>query len=142
MSNAPVTSARNQFSGTITRLVTGAVNSEVVLDLGDSQIVAIITNESAKNLGLTVGGKAYALIKASWVILVKSGLKTSARNQFTGTVGKCKTGAVNAEVVVDLPGGKAVTAIITNESVAGLGLKVGDTVTALIKASHVIIAVA
>ncbi len=142
MSTTPITSARNQFSGKIVRITTGAVNSEVVLDIGGSQIVAIITNESVKNLGLAVGGAAYALIKASWVLLVKSGLKTSARNQFAGTVASCKTGAVNAEVVVSLPDGKAITAIVTNESVAKMDLKKGDAASALIKASHVIIAVA
>ena len=141
MSNTPVTSARNQFSGKIASITTGAVNSEVTLDIGVTHIVAIITNESVKNLKLAVGAAAYALIKASWVILVKGGLKTSARNQLTGTVSSYKTGAVNAEVVIALPGDNTVTAIITNESALNLGLKTGDTITALIKASHVLIAV-
>jgi len=44
-------------------------------------------------------------------------------------------------VVIDLPGGASVAAIITNEGAANLDLKKGDAVTALIKASHVIIAV-
>jgi molybdate transport system regulatory protein len=141
MSDALITSARNQFSGQIVAINTGAVNSEVILDIGGgAKIVAIITNESVKNLGLAVGGAAYALIKASWVIVAKGGLKTRARNQFAGTVGSCKTGAVNAEVIIELPGGQAVAAIITNESVARLGLKKGDAATALVKASHVIIA--
>ncbi|MCL2021176.1 MAG: TOBE domain-containing protein [Betaproteobacteria bacterium] len=140
MSNL-VTSARNQFRGKITNIVTGAVNSEVVLEIGADRIVAVITNESVKNLGLAVGGAAYAIIKASWVIVARSGLKTSSRNQLPGTVSSCTNGAVNAEVVVALSGGNAVTAIITNESAKTLGLKNGDAVTALIKASHVIVAV-
>ena len=140
MNNTPITSARNQFRGRIASIATGAVNSEVVLDIDTGRIIAIITNESVKNLGLAVGNTAYALVKASWVIVAKSGLKTSARNQLSGIVSSCIPGAVNAEVVIDLPGGKAVIAIITNESAINLGLKKGDPVTALIKASHVIIA--
>jgi len=42
------TSARNLFKGTVKKVVTGAVNSEVVLDIGGQEIVAIITNESVR----------------------------------------------------------------------------------------------
>jgi molybdate transport system regulatory protein len=54
---------------------------------------------------------------------------------------RCQEGAVNAEVVIELPGGKTVAAIITNESVKTLGLKEGMRASALIKASHIILAV-
>jgi molybdate transport system regulatory protein len=52
-----------------------------------------------------------------------------------------RVAGVNAEVVVELSGGKTVTAIVTNESVRGLGLAAGVFACALIKASHVILAV-
>ena len=136
-----VTSARNQFRGKIASITTGAVNSEVVLDIGTDQIVAIITNESVENLGLAVDHTAYAIFKSSWVVVAKNGLKTSSRNQLSGTVVSCTNGAINTEVVIALSGGDAVTSIITNDSAKMLDLKEGDAVTALIKASHVIIAV-
>ncbi len=103
----------------------GAVNAEIILDIGrGEELAAIITNESAEHLALEVGNEAYALMKAQWIILtVDENMKTSARNRLTGTVVRCQEGAVNAEVVIELPGGKTVAAIITNESVKVLGLR-------------------
>jgi len=105
--------------------------------------VAIITNESARNLGLKDGGSAYALIKASWVILTDGapGLKVSARNYLSGKVEKITKGAVNSEVSVKITGDRSIVAIITNASVDNLGLKEGGSAGAMIKASNVIIAV-
>jgi molybdopterin-binding protein len=63
-------SARNILKGKIVQIKPGAVNSEVVLELpGGAQIVSIITKESADNLGLAVGKAAYAVIKASSVMI-------------------------------------------------------------------------
>src|SRR5574340_759741 len=87
--------------------------------------------------------EAYALIKAPWVILTTDdSLRTSARNRLCGTVVRCQEGAVNGEVIVELAGGKTVAAIVTNDSIRSLGLKVGVRACALIKASHIILAVA
>lgn len=137
------TSARNQFLGKITTLKPGAVNSEVILDIGSGDtITAIITNESVEHLGLKVGKDAYALIKAPWVIVTTSeGFRTSARNELYGTVTRVQEGAVNGEVIIELKGGKCVAAIVTNDSIKSLGLKEGVKACALIKASHVILAV-
>lgn len=138
------TSARNQFLGTVSAVKMGAVNAEIILDIGrGEELAAIITNDSAEHLALEVGSEAYALVKAQWIILaVGDDIKTSARNRLSGTVVRCQEGAVNAEVVIELPGGKTVAAIITNESVKVLGLKEGVRASALIKASHIILAVA
>ena len=48
---------------------------------------------------------------------------------------------MNREVVIELPGGKLVVAIITNDSIRSLGLKIGVKACALIKASHIILAI-
>lgn len=138
------TSARNQFLGTVTAVKMGAVNAEIILDIGNGEeLAAIITNDSAEHLGLEVGSEAYALVKAQWIILaVGDDIKTSARNRLSGTVVRCQEGTVNAEVVIELPGGKTIASIITNESVKILGLKEGVRASALIKASHIILAVA
>ncbi|MDE2149846.1 MAG: TOBE domain-containing protein [Gammaproteobacteria bacterium] len=137
------TSARNQFGGRIKSIRKGAVNSEVVLDIGGDEVVAVITNASVRSLGLKRGTPAYALIKASWVILAAAdeAQKTSARNRLCGKVAELRKSAVNAEVVLALSGGKRLTAVITNASVETLALSVGAPACALIKASHVIVAI-
>lgn len=137
------TSARNEFGGRVTLVTRGAVNSEVVLDIGaGDSLVAIVTNESVDALGLTPGVEAYALIKAPWVIVTTDeALKTSARNRLCGVISRCVEGAVNSEVIIDLPGGKSVTAIVTNTSLHSLGLQVGVRACGLVKASHIILAV-
>ena len=63
-------SARNVLKGTVKKVTHGAVNSEIVIELpGGQEIVSIITRTSAESLGLAVGGSAYAVIKASSVMI-------------------------------------------------------------------------
>ena len=63
-------SARNQLGGTIKRLVPGAVNTEVTLEIGNGvDVVAVITSESVERLGLAIGKRAYAIVKASDVLI-------------------------------------------------------------------------
>jgi len=66
-------------------------------------------------------------------------MKLSARNQLKGKVVEVHKGATTAHALVDLGHGAKVTSSITNEAVDELGLKVGDSVTAVIKASDVMI---
>ena len=138
------TSARNAFRGAVRSVTEGAVNAEVVLDIGGGiAIVAIVTRESVADLELAPGREAIALVKSSFVILVPGAapVRTSARNCLAGTVARHETGAVNDEVVLDLGGGKTLTAIVTRASGEALGFAVGERAQALIKASHVILAV-
>ena len=63
-------SARNCLAGTVKSVADGAVNAEVVLDLGGgSEVVAVVTRDAVAELGLAAGVKATAVIKASHVIL-------------------------------------------------------------------------
>ena len=138
------TSARNQFRGKVTQVNTGSVNDEIELEISAGQkIVAIVTHESTSELGLKIGAEALALIKSSSVILVTDdeGARFSARNRLTGSIARVHAGAVNTEVVLELPGGASLAAIITNESSASLGLSVGMTASAIFKASSVIVGV-
>jgi molybdate transport system regulatory protein len=139
------TSARNQFLGKVSQVKHGAINDEMELEIaGGQKIVAIITHESALELGLQIGAEAFALIKASSIILMEEDRKAklSARNQLTGNISRILPGAVNTEVVVELPGGATLAAIITNESATSMGMAVGGAVTGLFKASSVILGVA
>ncbi|MBK1723468.1 TOBE domain-containing protein [Thiocystis violacea] len=136
-------SARNHLRGIVTSIKPGAVNAEVTLDISGTPLVAIITEESVNTLGLKQGAEAFALIKASFVILCTEdgGLKTSARNRLCGTIDHITEGAINSEVILALDGGARIAAIITNESARELDLKVGERACALIKAPHIILAV-
>ena len=68
-------------------------------------------------------------------------MKTSARNQWVGTVSGVRAGAVNDEVELTLAGGTRLAAIVTRESTQALGLRLQQTVMALVKASAVLVAV-
>jgi molybdopterin-binding protein len=63
-------SARNILKGKIVKVIHGAVNSEVTIELpGGTRLVSLITNSSVDNLALTEGIEAYAIIKASSVMI-------------------------------------------------------------------------
>jgi molybdopterin-binding protein len=66
-------------------------------------------------------------------------MRLSARNQLPGTVRSVDRGAVMANVVIQLKGGQEVVAAITKDAVDQLGLAEGDAVTAVIKATEVMV---
>ena len=68
-------------------------------------------------------------------------MKLSARNQLKGTVVEIQDGAVNGVVKLDVGGGNVISAVITMASIRELGLEVGGTAYAVIKASNVMIGV-
>lgn len=147
------TSARNQLYGKVVAVTPGAVNDEVALELpGGQRIVATVTRESTRLLGLALGRAAFALVKASWVMLVADEsndgkpMRLSARNQLRGTIERVTRGAVNAEVSLKLDGATdaagsvvVLTAVVTNDSVDDLALTVGTRAVAAFKASSVIL---
>jgi molybdate transport system regulatory protein len=64
------TSARNQFTGIVKEITKGPVSSEVTLEVAPGiNVVAVISTRSAEGLGLAVGKRAYALVKASSVVV-------------------------------------------------------------------------
>jgi molybdate transport system regulatory protein len=66
-------------------------------------------------------------------------MKISARNLFRGTIESVKTGAVNSEVDLALPGGYKIVAMVTNDSANTLNLEVGKAAVGLVKASSVLV---
>ena len=137
------TSARNQLACKVVVVEEGAVNSVVELEIqGGQRMVATVTCESAKSLGLVPGKHAFALIKASSVLigLPHEGMRLSARNQLAGTVSRIVPGAVNAEVSMELRNGNVMVAVVTKTSVDALKLSEGVDVIAIIKASSIILA--
>ena len=67
-------------------------------------------------------------------------MKLSARNMIQGKVKKVVPGAVNTEVIIELPGGTEIVSIVTSASATNLNLAPGKQVYAVIKASNVMIA--
>ncbi|WP_342052744.1 MULTISPECIES: TOBE domain-containing protein [unclassified Cupriavidus] len=136
------TSARNKLFGQVEAVRTGAVNDEITLRLpGGQAIVATITRESTETLELAPGVEAFALIKASSVLI---GLpdpegRLSASNQLPGVVSRIVPGAVNAEVVLALDGGGTVAAIVPGTAIGDLALAEGARAIAIFKASSVIV---
>jgi len=138
------TSARNHFAGQVTAVKAGAVNDEITLRTQDGlEIVAVITHGSVSSLGLAAGTPAFALVKASSVIVMvdADSSKVSARNCVAGTVASVTKGAVNSEVIISATGGAQIAAIVTNDSVDRLGLASGKAAAAIFKASSVIVGV-
>jgi molybdopterin-binding protein len=62
-------SARNQLKGRIVEVKKGATTAHVRIEIGGQIVTAAITNESAEDLGLAVGKTAYAIVKASSVMV-------------------------------------------------------------------------
>lgn len=135
------TSARNQFFGRVRRVRRGTVNAEVELSSGGTVIVASVTTEAVDELGLARGVEAVALVKASWVMLAAGARPpaVSARNRLRGVVERVIEGPVSCEVVLRLPGGRLLIAVVTRESAEQLGLRPGAPAWALFKASSVIL---
>lgn len=138
------TSTRNMLPGIVTAIVHGPINAEVGLLVNDRIVIdAIITNASVDALDLHPGGRAVALIKASFITLIEDvpGLRMSARNLIGGTVVQLTEGTVESEVVLDIGGGRHLAAIVTTHSAREMELVPGAAILACFKASHIILAV-
>lgn len=138
------TSARNQFFGKVTAIKQGPVNVEIELTLtGGDKIYSVITHDGLQDLGLSIGSDAWALVKASWVILAlpEAAGMLSARNKLSAKVVRITQGGVNAEVTMQCAGSNTISATLTNESVAAMQLQEGSPVCAVFKASSVILGV-
>jgi molybdate transport system regulatory protein len=138
------TSARNQFQGRVEAIRSGKINSEITLSINESdRLTAVITSESVEALGLSMGSEVYALIKASFIVLVPAteNVVTSASNCLRGTVSEIRHGSVNSEAIIELDGGKTLAAVITEDCTSDPEFQEGRPVCALIKATHVILGV-
>ena len=138
------TSARNALRGVVTKIQSDKLNAEVAVRVSeDTEIHASITTESIRELGLCVGREAVVLIKAPFVMVAldDGSVKTSARNAVAGKVLRCETSAINAEVVIDIGGGKTLASNISAHSAKALKIRTGTKVRALFDSAHVIVAI-
>ncbi|MEU5728618.1 TOBE domain-containing protein [Streptomyces antimycoticus] len=137
-------SIRNQLPATVVSVAPGEVMATVQGRLSGGQMVtAAVTMSAVKELGIGEGSEVTALAKATEVALATgevSGL--SIRNRFPGTVTRLTLGAAMATVVIAIGGDQEITAAITQDATAELGLTEGSRVTALIKSTEVSLATA
>lgn len=64
-------SVRNKLAGTVKEVRLGAVMAEIIIQVGDTQVVSAITKDAAEDLALKVGDKVTALIKSTSVMVQK-----------------------------------------------------------------------
>lgn len=133
-------SARNQLPGIIKSISRGAVNAEVIIITPTGvEISSIITLGSCVRMNLEPGDNVIAVVKASDVIVAAgNNIAISCRNNITGIIKKINPGVVNNEIVIDANATELVS-VITKSSVERLKLVENMQVSALIKASNVII---
>ena len=129
-------SARNQISGIVELITNGTVNAEVYIKLKSGYtIVSVITNTAVSNLNEVV-----AIFKSNTVLITTDiSLNISARNKLQGKVDSINKGEINSELIIDIGNGDKVASIITSNSIDRLNIKNGAQVSAIIKASDVMI---
>lgn len=134
-------SARNQIQGVVEYIETGKVNSSVYIKLKSGySLVSVITNGAVDNLHLQIDDEVVAIFKSSSVLLTTDiTLNISARNKFQGVIKEIHLGEINSEVLIDTGNSEMIASVVTSNALRDLGLKVGDSVSAIIKASDVIL---
>ena len=134
-------SIRNQLPGTVLGIASGEVMSTVAVRLaGGQEITAAITVEAVNDLGIKEGSPVRVLMKSTEVALATGTIDgLSLRNRIPGTVVAVATGGAMAGVKVAVAGGE-LTAAITKDAAAELGLAAGSEVTALVKSTEVALA--
>ncbi len=136
------TSARNQFSGRITRLLAGPVHVEVHIRIdAENQIIAVVTQHSMQAMGLVEGMEVYALFKAGAVVLsTDTVLGISFENRFCGVIRHLHPGDLYTEVSVRMHNEKIITAVVNNDVAEQMGLMTDTPVCAMFNAASVILA--
>ena len=136
------TSATNQLFGTITAIETGAVNAQVTLKLkGGEQIFATISLAGITELNLCIAADVLILINDPEFIMVtnQEQYQYSSRNCLAGKVMRIQIDGIDAEVVIQLPSGDSLVAMITQASAESMDLKFDSNVCAVFKSNSVIL---
>ena len=135
-------STQNQLKGVVVAITEGLVSSEVDIELDNGLFVAaVVTNSAVEIMGLERDAEALAYMNPSNIMIGVGDLQLSARNILPGKIVAIIDGVVNSQVELDLGGGVQLTSVITKSSADSLGLAVGQEVSAIIKASVVVLGV-
>jgi molybdate transport system regulatory protein len=145
LTTAPIVSlrstARNVWRTRIASILTDEAITEVGLDLADGvALVATVPTSGFEDLQLGIGATVLAVVHPSSIILAPPDIgRTSARNHLDGTILRREDSAAHSDISIDLGSGKTLFATITRDSAQDLALIEGAPVSALIKASQVIL---
>jgi molybdate transport system regulatory protein len=136
-------STRNVFQTEVVSVRRWPVDVEVTLKIsGEIVIHAIVTNEAAEELELVPGRRALALVKSSFVSLEPfDPEKPAGRNRFKGVVRRRIDAERNCEVLLDIGGGKTMTAVIARQTAEDMQLSEGVEAVASFSPANVILAV-
>ena len=134
-------SARNQIAGVVELISNGTVNAEIHIKLKSGySMVSVITNTAVNNLNLKLGDEVVAIFKSSTVLITTDiTLNISARNKLQGKIDSIHQGEINSELIIDIGNGDKIASVITSNSIARLNIKEGAQVSAIIKASDVML---
>jgi molybdate transport system regulatory protein len=137
-------SARNVFQAEVVKVEAGPVDVEVVLRLSDQlPLHAIVTNDALEELDLKPGRRALALVKSSFVELSRvDAPPLYERNRLLGRITRRIDAAPRSELLLDIGGGKSLTAVISHARAETLGLVEGDEAAAQFAPENVILAIA
>ena len=136
-------SARNVFQTEVVQVRRWPVDVEVTMKVSDENaIFSIVTNGAAEELGLVPGRRVLALVKSSFVRLMRpEDAPRAGRNIFHGTVRTRIDAELNSEVGLDIGGGKTIVAVVARHAIEDLGIVEGGAAVATFDPDHVILAV-
>jgi molybdate transport system regulatory protein len=135
-----IISARNQIKGRVTDIQTGKAMAFVTIQAGEMQLASLITTDAVHELKLKQNDQVTAIVKASDVMLAKGALsQLSGRNRLAGQVDSVHQDEAMSFVTVII-GRERLGAAISTQAVTEMGLKQGDQVIAIIKATGVMLA--
>ncbi len=133
-------SARNAFTGTVSRLEAGQVSALVELvTLQGMHVHALITIESVQRLGLHQDQLLNATVKAPYIMLAREEAKRTGTNHFCGTVLSINRGSVESSVVVEVTEGLTLCSILCTEELDELHLEQGERVCAFFSPFSVVL---
>ena len=134
-------SARNQIRGTVAGMTSGQAMTMVTVNAGDHRLASVITNAAVKEMELKPNDRVIAVIKSTEAMLLKGdldGIKISARNRIGGEVTDVQRGSAMGTVTINARG-IMVAASVTREAIEDLHINKGDRLTAVFKATEVML---
>lgn len=133
-------SSKNLISGDIKEINQGEYNTKVEVKVSeDLSLYSIIPTSSFLDMKLKLDEKVFALIQESSIMIALNNPEgISARNIIKSTISALKTDAVSTEIKLSI-GKNTLTSAISNDSHEQLGLKIGQEVYAIIKATDIVI---